>query len=307
MYSGPARPRPLRYILAVTDGRPALLAIPAMVGFAANSLLCRAALGPRLADPAAFTAVRLASGAVALSALAWAARRRAPRGGSWASAAALFVYAIAFSLAYVRLPAGAGALLLFLAVQATMIAGGLRHGERPTRRQGAGAAVALGGLVAMTAPGGHAVDPAGAALMLAAGAAWGVYSLRGRAAGDPLAATADNFARTVPMCAVLAVAAAPAAPSAAGAGLAAASGALASGLGYALWYAALPALGVPRAAVVQLTVPVLAAAGGVLLLGERPTLRAAAAGLAILAGVALATAPPLRSLARRRAAAPPGA
>jgi drug/metabolite transporter (DMT)-like permease len=262
-----------------------------MVGFAANSLLCRAALAPRLAGPVAFTAVRLASGAVVLTALAWVARRRAPGGGSWASALALFAYAVAFSLAYVRIPAGVGALLLFVAVQATMLAGGFRHGERPTRRQWAGAAVALAGLAVMTAPGARAPDPIGAVLMLAAGIAWGVYSLRGRAAVDPIPATADNFLRTVPLCAAAVVAAGVEAPGAEGVALAIGSGAVASGLGYALWYAALPALGVPRAAVVQLTVPVLAAFGGAALLGERPGARTVAAGAAILAGVGIATLP----------------
>jgi drug/metabolite transporter (DMT)-like permease len=260
-----------------------------MLGFAANSLLCRAALAPRLAGPLAFTAVRLASGAVALTAVSWLVLRRAPRGGSWASALALFAYAVAFSLAYVRIPAGVGALLLFVAVQATMLAVGWRRGERPTRRQWVGAAVALAGLAVMTAPGARAPDPAGAGLMLAAGIGWGVYSLRGRTAVDPLPATADNFLRTVPLCAAVVLAAGAPAPGAEGVALAVGSGAVASGLGYVLWYAALPALGVPRAAVVQLTVPVLAALGGAIFLGERPALRTVAAGAAILVGVAVAT------------------
>jgi drug/metabolite transporter (DMT)-like permease len=271
-----------------------------MLGFAANSLLCRAALGAGLSEPGAFTGLRLASGAVALAALVALRSRLAragatprpgawPRGGSWASAAALFGYAAAFSLAYVRIPAGVGALLLFLAVQASMLAWAIRSGERPRPRQWAGIAVALAGFAAMNLPGARAPDPVGAALMIAAGVAWGVYSLRGRAAKDPLATTADNFVRSVPFAALFALAPGDAALAARGAALALASGALASGVGYALWYAALPRLGVTRAAVVQLSVPVLAAAGGVLLLGERLGLRVALAGCAILAGIALAT------------------
>jgi drug/metabolite transporter (DMT)-like permease len=264
----------------------------AMIAFAANSLLCRAALAPGLVDPGTFTAVRLASGAAVLAAIVWARSGAAPRGGSWGSAAALSGYAAAFSLAYVRIDAGVGALLLFLAVQASMLGWAIRGGERPARRQWLGIALALGGLAVMTAPGARAPDPAGAALMLAAGVAWGVYSIRGRTATDPLATTADNFARSVPLGAAFALAAGPAVPQPAGAWLAAASGALASGLGYALWYAALPSLGVARAAVVQLSAPVLAAAGAVLLLGERLTPRLVLAGAAILAGIALATLRP---------------
>jgi drug/metabolite transporter (DMT)-like permease len=260
-----------------------------MLGFAANSLLCRAALAPRLVDPGVFTALRLASGAAVLAALVWARGRSRPRGGSWGSAAALSGYAAAFSLAYVRIDAGVGALLLFLAVQASMLGWAVRRGERPTRRQWVGIALALGGLAVMTAPGARAPDPLGAALMLAAGVAWGVYSVRGRTATDPLATTADNFVRSVPLGAAFALVAGGAAPAPAGVGLAVGSGALASGLGYALWYAALPALGMTRAAVVQLSVPVLAAAGAVLVLGEPLTGRLVVAGGAILSGVALAT------------------
>jgi drug/metabolite transporter (DMT)-like permease len=275
------------------ERRAILLTVPAMIGFAANSLLCRAALGPGLVGPASFTAVRLASGAVAMWLLALAAGRGRPRGGSWASAAALFVYAAAFSLAYVRIPAGPGALLLFLAVQASMLAWAIAGGERPTARQWVGIVLALAGLVVLTAPGAQAPDPAGAALMVAAGVAWGVYSVRGRrAGGDPLSTTADNFARTLPLAAAFALAH-DAGGTAAGATLAVASGALASGLGYALWYAALPALGVARAAVVQLSVPVLAASAAVVLLGEPASARLVLSGAAILLGIALATLRPV--------------
>lgn len=289
-----------------------LLTLAALLGFAANSLLCRAALAGgeegRAIDAASFTAVRLASGAAVLWALQRArrgggaaggtvgtvgARARAGAAGSWASAAALFAYAAGFSLAYVQLPAGAGALLLFGCVQATMLGAGLQRGERPGAAVWAGLLLAVGGLVALTLPGVAAPAPLGAGLMAAAGVAWGVYSLRGRGATDPLGATAGNFLRSVPLAAalLLGAVAAGARLGASGRGLllAAASGALASGVGYSLWYAALPRLSATRAAVLQLCVPVLAAAGGVLLLGEALTARLVWAGGAVLAGVALAT------------------
>jgi drug/metabolite transporter (DMT)-like permease len=269
-----------------------------MVAFAANSLLCRAALGAGLASPGFFTGVRLASGAIVLGALV-ALRgpgRRRPSGGSWASGAALFAYAAAFSLAYVRIPASVGALLLFPSVQVSMIAWAIRGGDRLARRQWVGIATALAGLAAMNLPGARAPDPGGAALMVAAGVAWAVYSVRGRASEDPLATTADNFVRSVPFAALFALVPGAAAQTAGGTALAIASGALASGLGYALWYAALPLLGVTRAAIVQLSVPAVAALGGVLLLGERLVPRVVVAGCAILVGTALAT---LRGQPRR--------
>ena len=263
-----------------------------MLGFAANSLLCRSALASRLAGPAAFTAVRLASGAGALWLLVRLVLRSRPAGGSWGSAAALFAYAAAFSLAYVRIQAGVGALLLFAAVQISMIAWALVAGERPARLQWLGIALALGGLAALTLPGARSPDPLGAALMLLAGGAWGAYSVRGRAASAPLATTADNFVRTLPLAAAFLLLAGRPEITGTGAVLASASGAVASGLGYALWYAAVPALGVTRAAAVQLSAPVLAAGGGALLLGEPVTLRLVFAGIAIVAGIALATLRP---------------
>lgn len=284
----------------------ALLATPvALLAFAANSLLCRLALADGSIDPASFTAVRIASGALVLAAVV-AARRSGERarggGGDVVSAAALVAYAILFALAYVVLPAGTGALLLFGAVQTTMLAAGLACGERVHARQALGIALALGGLVALVAPGLGAPPLVGAVAMLGAGASWGAYSLLGRRGADPLAATAGNFARALPFALVplglAAVAAAagglapgsPFAPhaSARGVGLAAASGGLASGIGYAIWYAALPRLTATRAAVVQLTVPVIAALGGVAFLGEVVTLRLVGATVAILGGVALA-------------------
>jgi drug/metabolite transporter (DMT)-like permease len=273
--------------------RTGLFTVLALVGFAANSLLCRAALsgGGRLIDAASFTGVRLVSGAVVLAVLL-RARGGKREGGSWPSALALFAYAAGFSLAYVRIPAGMGALLLFGCVQATMLGTGLVRGERPGAREAAGLLLALGGLVGLTAPGVSAPDPVGALLMAAAGVAWGVYSLRGRGTRNPLAATGDNFLRAVPFTAALSGVAlwTQGEPHATGHGvaLAVASGALASGVGYSLWYAALPRLTATRASIVQLSVPVLTAVGGVLLLGEVVTLRLALAGSALLVGVSLA-------------------
>jgi len=279
--------------------RTAALTAAALVGFAANSLLCRMALGPRLVDAATFTSIRIVSGAVALlivSRMAAPARRAdVSAAGSWASAAALFVYAAAFSFAYLRIGAGVGALLLFGAVQATMLAWGLRRGERLQWAEWAGLAAAIAGLAALVAPGLSAPDPLGAVLMIAAGIAWGAYSLRGRGASRPLAATTSNFARAAPLACALSIArlgSVHADPQ--GALLAATSGALTSGVGYSLWYAALADLTATQAAIVQLSVPVLAAAGGVALLGEMLTPRLVACGGIILGGVALAV------LGRRR-------
>lgn len=270
------------------------LTAAALTGFAANSILCRMALQPSLADAASFTSIRLVSGALVLLALDCATARPQsdmPPGGSWTSAAALFAYAAAFSFAYTRIGAGVGALVLFGAVQTTMLGWALRRGERLSAAEWLGLAAALGGLVALVRPGLAAPDRYGAVLMIGAGVAWGVYSLRGRGTARPLAATASNFARAVPFTAALSLGAWPSAHlTGEGALLAVASGALASGIGYSLWYAALRGLSATRAAIVQLSVPVLAAAGGVVLLGERPTLRLVVAGAAILGGVALAVA-----------------
>jgi drug/metabolite transporter (DMT)-like permease len=261
----------------------------ALVGFAANSLLCRGALGRGHADAATFTSIRLVSGALAL----WLLARRAPSAifaaGRWPSAAALFTYAAAFSLAYVRIGAAVGALLAFGAVQATMIAWALRTGERPGWTEWGGLALAAGGVIFLVSGGLRAPDPAGAALMLLAGVAWGVYSLIGRSSVRPLETTAGNFARTVPFTIAFSLASPGAAHvTRTGFVLAVASGAIASGVGYSLWYGALPGLTATRAAVVQLSVPVLAALGGVLLLGESLTARLVGSAAAILGGVALA-------------------
>ena len=275
-----AEPKPPARILVCT----AL----AMLAFAGNSLLCRAALRDTRIDPATFTAVRIVSGALVLWLIV--RLRGAPvRGaGDWISALALFAYAAAFSYAYVGLPAGTGALLLFGAVQATMIGGGLRAGERLHAGGAGGLVLAVAGLVGLLLPGLSAPPAAAALLMLAAGVAWGVYSLRGKGAGEPTRTTAGNFLRAVPFAAVLALAALPwASTDVRGTCYAAASGALTSGIGYAIWYAALKHLRAIHASAVQLSVPVIAAIGGIMLLGEHPTLRLLLGSVAILGGIAL--------------------
>ena len=260
----------------------------AMIAFAGNSLLCRAALKHTSIDAASFTTIRLLSGAVMLW-LAARMRRGTQTGrGNWLSALALFAYAAGFSFAYVSLPAASGALLLFGAVQVTMIGHGILVGERPLKVQLVGLVLAFGGLVGLLLPGLSAPPLFGSVLMLGAGVAWGVYSLRGKGAGDPTRVTAGNFLRAVPIAAILSVAMLNgAALDQAGFWYAVASGAVASGIGYAIWYTALPALKATTAATVQLSVPVIAALGGIVFLGEAMTLRLVLASVAILGGIAL--------------------
>lgn len=271
-----------------------------MIAFAANSLLCRLALQHTAIDPVGFTTLRLTSGAIVLWGLVWKMKSgdiprfplRRKRGmsppGNWWSALALFGYAAGFSLAYVSLPAATGALLLFGSVQATMIGYGLWNGERLHLVQLLGLLLAVGGIVGLLLPGLAAPPLISAACMIGAGVAWGIYSLRGRGAGDPTAVTAGNFLRTVPIALLLAIGMRDGlAFDAAGIGYAIASGALASGIGYAIWYTALPQLRATIAATVQLSVPVIAAIGGILVLGESLTLRLILAAIAILSGIAL--------------------
>ena len=260
----------------------------AVTAFACNSLLCRLALKQTGIDAATFITIRLASGAIMLW-LIVRLRRGAQTGrGSWLSALTLFIYAAGFSFAYLSLPASTGALLLFGAVQATMIAHGIRAGERLLRLQLVGLVLALGGLVGLLSPGLTAPPLLGSILMLSAGMAWGIYSLRGKGLGDPVRVTAGNFLRAVPMAAVLsALTLSGASLDGAGFRYAVLSGALASGIGYAIWYAAVPALKTTSAATVQLSVPVLAAVGGIVFLGESVTLRLVLASIAILGGIAL--------------------
>ncbi len=267
--------------------RTALLTFGALVAFAGNSLLCRAALRGSSIDAASFTTIRLVSGAVVLWLIAAARGRVAQQAGSWWSAVALFVYAAAFSFAYISLSAGTGALLLFAAVQATMIVWGLR-GEELHARQVIGLAVAFTGLVVLLSPGIAAPPMRGALLMVAAGVAWGAYSLRGKAVTDPVASTAGNFARAAAMALVLGVLSLRSvAFDVRGALYAVVSGAVTSGLGYVIWYAALPRLPAVTAASVQLSVPVLTALAGVLFLHEGVTMRLTIAAVAVLGGVAM--------------------
>ena len=263
----------------------------AMTAFAANSVFCRKALAQTAIDPASFTLVRIASGAAMLYLLTRLKHSDGGVTGSWQGAFALFAYAVCFSFAYITLSAGTGALLLFGAVQATMILRGLFGGERLSLLQWSGLGLALAGLAALLAPGVTAPEPVGALLMVVAGVAWGAYSLLGRSrSSGPLAATAGNFLRATPLA--LAVVAAVALRThvdwdMAGLTYAVASGALASGVGYALWYAALPGLNAATAASVQLSVPVITALGGALLLHEAITPRLSIASLAVLGGIAM--------------------
>ncbi|MEY2518880.1 MAG: hypothetical protein QOF24_639 [Verrucomicrobiota bacterium] len=259
-----------------------------MVAFAGNSLLCRVALKQTSIDAASFTFVRIASGALALWLIVRVRSASPQKAGSWVSAAALFAYAAGFSFAYINLPAGTGALLLFGAVQATMILWALRRGEKMDLRQRLGLMLAVAGLVTLVFPGLSAPPLVGSILMIMAGIAWGVYSLRGKNAGHPATATAGNFLRAVPMAAVLSLVFLPwARVDRAGVGYAMMSGAIASGVGYAIWYTALPGLRGASAASVQLVVPVFAALGGILFLGEQITLRFLFASVAVLGGIGL--------------------
>lgn len=268
--------------------RTMVLTALALTAFAGNSLLCRAALAHSQVDAASFTTIRLLSGALMLSVLVRIRGGRRPGRGNWLSAMALFAYAAGFSFSYLQLTAAAGALILFAAVQATMIGYGLWSGERMHALQVLGLLLAGGGLVRLLLPGLSAPPLEGALLMLGAGVAWGVYSLRGKGAGDPLQVTAGNFVRAAPMALLLSLALLDRASlDPAGARYAVLSGALASGVGYAIWYTALPLLPSTTAATLQLSVPVIAALGGVFFLGEALSLRLLISSVAIIGGVAL--------------------
>jgi len=260
----------------------------AMIAFASNSLLCRVALEHTRIDAASFTTIRLVSGAMMLWLVARIGSGTGSGRGNGLSAVALFAYAAGFSYAYISLPAATGALLLFGAVQATMIGYGLWSGERLLKLQFAGLLLAFAGLVVLLLPGLSAPPLTGSLLMLGAGIAWGIYSLRGKGAGDPARVTAGNFLRAVPIAAALSLFMLNRASlDTTCVWYAVSSGALASGLGYAVWYTALPALKATHAATVQLSVPVIAAVGGIVFLGEPVTLRLALAAVAILGGIAL--------------------
>jgi drug/metabolite transporter (DMT)-like permease len=296
-----------------TPARTALLTALALVAFAGNSLLCRMALKQTAIDAASFTSVRLASGALVLGLLVGLGQRRSPwAAGDWTSALALFVYAAGFSFAYVSLSTATGALLLFGVVQTTMIGWGLWRGERLQPLQWLGLATACGGLVWLLLPGLATPSLAAGGLMACAGLAWAVYTLRGRTAGgDPTAVTAGNFVRATPLALAVSLAsiglAGPARWDTPGLLLALASGALASGAGYAVWYTALRGLTATRAAILQLSVPALAAAGGVVLLGEPLTPGLALASLAVLGGVLLVILARARPGPAGQTASPPPA
>jgi len=268
-------------------GRTVFLTLIAMLAFAANSLLCRLALGQELIDAAGFATVRVISGAAALTLMMlprWRVRSRASV--DWRSAAALFAYMALFSFAYLSLSAGTGALVLFGAVQLTMFVAALRGGERFALMSWGGLTLAVVGLVYLVSPGLTAPDPTGAILMAIAGVAWGLYSLLGRNVPDALEATANNFIYSAPFVILISLLfMGEFHSSLSGLLLAAISGAITSGLGYVVWYSALRGLSATRAATVQLSVPAIAAIGGVLLLSEQVTLRLVLASVATLGGV----------------------
>jgi drug/metabolite transporter (DMT)-like permease len=272
--------------------RGGLLIALTLLAFAANSVLCRTALGGHHIDPVSFTIVRLASGALALALIC---RLTAQDNSttqnvcSWGSSLALCVYAASFSLSYISLAAGTGALILFGSVQLTMIGYALWSGEYLEFRQWAGLGLAAAGLIYLVKPGLSAPDPAGALLMFSAGIAWGMYSIRGKHSPAAIAMTACNFARSVPLALILLFFSFRSVQlEAPGIMLALISGAVTSGIGYVLWYKALPLLTTTQASILQLTVPILAGFGGVLFLSEQIPMRLVAASPLVLGGVALA-------------------
>jgi drug/metabolite transporter (DMT)-like permease len=273
----------------------AALTTLALIAFAGNSVFCRLALAQPIIDPASYTAVRLITGAVTLWIITVLLRERSlgSSGGNWISAAMLFLYAVTFSFAFISLSAGTGALILFASVQITMIAVGLYTGERPEILEWLGLFIAIAGLIYLVSPGITAPPILGSVLMAAAGIAWGTYSLRGRGAGDPVGVTTDNFLRTVPLGIGVVLLWLPTLTiTPMGFLWASLSGSITSGVGYVLWYAALPRLTATRAATVQLAVPVLAALAGVLVLSEAISLRLIISAVVILGGVGLAISRP---------------
>ncbi len=264
-----------------------------MACFAANSLLTRFALRAGEIDGGTFAAIRIAAGAAALILIA-RSRQKAPgllQQGSLGAALALFIYAITFSYAYLSLSAGTGALVMFAAVQITMLGVGMAGGERPSLSEWIGLAMAFAGLLYLVSPGLTAPSPVGVSLMALAGIAWGCYSLAAKGVRSALATTAGNFTRATPLAAVALIVIlwlGQAHASGAGVGLAAVSGAVTSGLGYAIWYSASKNLRTSVAAIVQLSVPVLTAAAGLILLKEELSWRLVLASAAILGGVGLA-------------------
>lgn len=277
--------------------RTVFLTATAMIAFAANSLLCRMALGQDFIDAGSFTSIRIISGAITLGLILSIRGHKTKVTANWSGVAALFCYMVFFSFAYLSLSAGTGALLLFGAVQLTMFASAIRHGERFSFLSWTGLFAAFAGLVYLVAPGVTAPDPVGALLMATAGIAWGAYSLIGRRSDQPLLDTTSNFLYSIPFTIGLsAIFIASADISVPGVLLAVASGALASGLGYTIWYAALPGLTAGRAATVQLSVPVIAALGGIVLLSEQITVRLVVASSLTIGGIWIVLAQRLRQV-----------
>ncbi len=287
-------------VAVAIDIRTAALTALALVAFAFNSLLTRLALGSGQIDAATFAAIRLVSGAAVLSLVVrmragtWTPLRSRGAGGPLA----LFAYAVPFSFAYLRIGAAAGALVLFGVVQLTMIGYGMFRGERPSALTWVGVVLATLGLAALTVPSATSPDPLGLTLMAVAGVAWGLYSITGKATSDPLAENARSFVWSSPLAIlVVIVLQAQVAASSTGVALALVSGAVTSGLGYVVWYRALPGLSVTQAAVAQLSVPVIAAAGAAAILDERLGAPLVASGSAVLSGVGLVLSARSRSRA----------
>lgn len=269
-----------------------LLTTFSLIAFAANSLLCRMALGDGLIDPISFTTIRLTSGALTLLILSQIlnnSQAKQKTKSSFSSGLALFAYATAFSLAYITLSTGTGALILFGAVQITMFAAGLKQGENLRIAQWLGSITALGGLVYLVLPGLQAPDPFGAGLMAISGIAWGIYSIRGRNVSFPIQMTTGNFLKATPLTLLFSLVTISSIHlQTRGIILALISGIITSGLGYVIWYKALKGLTTTQASVVQLIVPILASFAGVVFLSEIITVRLLSASALILGGVALA-------------------
>jgi drug/metabolite transporter (DMT)-like permease len=272
----------------MTSKRIVATAALAMIAFAGNSILCRLALKNTNIDPTTFTSIRMISGSLMLWLLLYRRRDSGTSSGSWLSAFALFVYAAGFSFAYTQIPVGAGALLLFGAVQATMITYAIIRGERLRALPLSGFVLAITGVFLLFLPGFSTPSVLSSALMLSAGIAWGVYSIRGRTSGDPTKTTADNFHRCIPFTLTLSAIMLPSLSyDVNGALLAVCSGAFASGIGYVIWYTTLKELTVMQSSTVQLSVPVLSAVGGVILLGEPVTIQLLCSATMILGGIGL--------------------
>jgi drug/metabolite transporter (DMT)-like permease len=266
--------------------------ILALIAFAANSVLCRLALGENSIDPSSFTVIRLLSGAIILFFIlnARSHKKHSSAKGSWFSGIMLFLYAITFSFAYITLDTGTGALILFGSVQLTMIILSIISGNRLHFTEWLGVTVAFAGFVYLVLPGVSTPSVKGFLLMTIAGIAWGIYTLKGRGSANPLSDTSYNFLRTIPIVLILvALTVSNAHYSANGIMLAILSGAVASGLGYTIWYLALSGLSSTQAAVVQLLVPVIAAFGGAIFVSEMITLRLTISASLVLGGILLVT------------------